>query len=233
MKTIGILGGMSWESTALYYRRINEAVRARLGGLHSARIALVSVDFATIEPLQAAGDWALAGERLAADAQRVEAAGADVLVLATNTMHRCADAIAAAIDIPLLHLADATADAVRAAGVSRVGLLGTRYTMEQPFYRERLEAAGLTVDVPPADERAELDRIIFGELCQGVVRDDARAALQGMIAGLHAGGSGAIIAGCTEITMLVGPADVAVPLFDTTAIHADAAVATALSGAAA
>lgn len=233
MKTIGILGGMSWESTALYYRRINEAVRARLGGLHSARIALVSVDFATIEPLQAAGDWALAGERLAADAQRVEAAGADVLVLATNTMHRCADAIAAAIDIPLLHLADATADAVRAAGVSRVGLLGTRYTMEQPFYRERLEAAGLTVDVPPADERAELDRIIFGELCQGVVRDDARAALQGMIAGLHAGGSGGIIAGCTEITMLAGPADVAVPLFDTTAIHADAAVATALSGAAA
>lgn len=233
MKTIGILGGMSWESTALYYRRINEAVRARLGGLHSARIALVSVDFATIEPLQAAGDWALAGERLAADAQRVEAAGADVLVLATNTMHRCADAIAAAIDIPLLHLADATVDAVRAAGVSRVGLLGTRYTMEQPFYRERLEAAGLTVDVPPADERAELDRIIFEELCQGIVRDDARAALQDMIAGLHASGSAGIIAGCTEITMLVGPADVAVPLFDTTAIHADAAVATALSGAAA
>ena len=228
MKTIGILGGMSWESTALYYRRINEGVRRRLGGLHSARIVLVSVDFATIEPLQAAGDWDAAGERLAADARRVEAGGADFLLLATNTMHRCAHAIRAAIDIPLLHLADATADAVEAAGTARVGLLGTRYTMEQPFYRERLEQRGLVVDVPPEAERAELNRIIFDELCLGVVREESRAALARMIEGLRAGGAGGVIAGCTEITLLTGPGDGPLPLFDTTAIHADAAVARAL-----
>ncbi|MDZ7747457.1 MAG: aspartate/glutamate racemase family protein [Halofilum sp. (in: g-proteobacteria)] len=231
MKTIGILGGMSWESTALYYRRINEGVRARLGGLHSARIALVSVDFATIEPLQAGGDWTLAGERLAVEARRVEAAGAEMLLLATNTMHRCADAISAAVGIPLLHLADATADAIRAAGVTRVGLLGTRYTMEQPFYRERLEAAGITVDVPGADDRAELDRIIFEELCRGTVHAQSRRRVLRMIDALCTAGSAGIVAGCTEITLLVDAADVPVALFDTTAIHCDAAVAAALTGA--
>lgn len=228
MQTIGILGGMSWESSALYYRRINESVRARCGGLHSARIALVSVDFADIEPLQAAGDWERAGEVLAVEARRVEAAGADFLVLATNTMHRCADAIATAIDIPLLHVADATATAIRASGTGRIGLLGTRYTMEQPFYRERLEARGLAVDLPGAADRAELDRIIFDELCRGIVADGSRATLRRMFDDLGAAGSEGIVAGCTEITMLVDAADSPLPLFDTTAIHADAAVARAL-----
>ncbi|MFW5970439.1 MAG: aspartate/glutamate racemase family protein [Halofilum sp. (in: g-proteobacteria)] len=228
MQTIGILGGMSHESTAHYYRLINEGVRERLGGLHSARIVLVSVDFGNIEPLQAAGEWDAAGIVLAADARRIEAAGADFLLLATNTMHRCADAIAATIDIPLLHLADATADAVENAGIQRVGLLGTRYTMEQRFYRERLERRGLQVDVPDAADRAELNRIIFDELCQGVVRDDSRASLQRMIRDLGDAGATAVIAGCTEITLLVGAADSPLPLFDTTAIHADAAVARAL-----
>ncbi len=232
MKTIGILGGMSHESTAHYYRLINEGVRTRLGGLHSARIALISVDFATIEPLQAGDEWDAAGALLAADARRIEAAGADFLLLATNTMHRCADIIAAAIDIPLLHLADATAEAVEAAGVRRVALLGTRYTMEQPFYRERLERRGLQVDVPSSGDRGELNRIIFEELCQGTTRADSRATLQRMID--HAGGAGAeaVIAGCTEITMLVDAADSPLPLFDTTAIHAHAAVARALEDAA-
>lgn len=228
MKTIGILGGMSHESTAHYYRLINEGVRARKGGLHSARIVLLSVDFATIEPLQAAAEWDAAGALLAADARRIESAGADFLLLATNTMHRCADGIAAAIDIPLLHLADATADAVETAGVRRVGLLGTRYTMEQPFYRERLEQRGLQVDVPNAADRAELNRIIFEELCQGVIHADSRARLQGMIGDLGAAGATAVIAGCTEITLLVDAAHSPLPLFDTTAIHADAAVARAL-----
>jgi aspartate racemase len=233
VKTIGILGGMSHESTAHYYRLINEGVRARLGGLHSARIVMISVDFATIEPLQAAGDWDAAGALLAGDARRIEAAGADFLVLATNTMHRCADAITAAIDIPLLHLADATAAAIEAAGYRRVALLGTRYTMEQPFYRERLERRGLQVDVPGAADRAELNRIIFEELCQGVVRDDARVTLQRMIGDAGDAGATAVIAGCTEITMLVDAATSPLPLFDTTAIHADAAVAGALDDGAA
>ena len=228
MQTIGILGGMSWESTALYYQRINQAVRARRGGLHSARVALVSVDFADIEPLQAAGDWDGAGRVLAAEARRVEAAGADFLVLATNTMHRCADAIAAAIDIPLLHLADATAAAIRQAGTRRVGLLGTRYTMEQPFYRERLESRGLAVDVPGADDRAELNRIIFDELCLGIIADESRTKLRRMIGDLAAAGAEGVVAGCTEITLLVDAGDSPLPLFDTTAIHAEAAVARAL-----
>ncbi len=231
MKTIGILGGMSHESTAHYYRLINEGVRARLGGLHSARIALISVDFATIEPLQAADEWDAAAALLAADARRIEAAGADFLLLATNTMHRCADTISAAITIPLLHLADATAAAVESAGIRRVALLGTRYTMEHPFYRERLEQRGLQVDVPNAADRAELNRIIFEELCQGTIHPDSRATLQRMIGDLGEAGADAVIAGCTEITLLVDAADSPLPLFDTTAIHADAAVARALDDA--
>lgn len=233
MKTIGILGGMSHESTAHYYRLINEGVRTRLGGLHSARIVMLSVDFATIEPLQAADEWDAAGALLAADARRIERAGADFLLLATNTMHRCADAIAAAIDIPLLHLADATTGAIEEAGVERAGLLGTRYTMEQPFYRERLEARGLRVDVPAAADRAELNRIIFDELCQGVIRPDSRAMLQRMIRDLGSTGATAVIAACTEITMLIDAADSPLPLFDTTAIHAEAAVTRALDTTAA
>ncbi len=229
MKTIGILGGMSWESTAHYYRRINDGVKQRLGGLHSARIALVSVDFATIEPLQAAGEWDRAGELLAADAVRVQSAGADLLLLATNTMHRCAGAIERVIEIPLLHLADATAEALIARGHGRAGLLGTRYTMEQAFYRERLEAHGLDVLVPPAADRSELDRIIFDELCLGKLDERSRATLVRLMRDLQAAGADAVIAGCTEITMRVGASDSALPLFDTTAIHADAAIAAALA----
>lgn len=228
MKTIGILGGMSWQSTALYYRRINEGVQARLGGLHSGRILLASVDFADIEPLQAAGDWGEAGRRLASEARNLEAGGADFLLLATNTMHRCADAISDAIDIPFLHLADVTADSIHAQGIERVGLLGTCYTMEQPFYRERVEAQGIAVEVPNGEQRAELNRIIFEELCLGTVKEDSREALQAMIRSLADAGAQAVIAGCTEIAMLVDDNDSPLRLFDTTAIHCEAAVAHAL-----
>lgn len=231
MKTIGILGGMSWQSTAHYYRRINEGVQARLGGLHSARILLASVDFADIESLQAAGDWDGAGRRLAGHACALEQAGADFLLLATNTMHRCADDITGAIDIPFLHLADATAEAIVQRGIGRVGLLGTRYTMEQPFYRQRLEAHGIAVDVPNDGERAHLNRIIFEELCLGIVTDESRRALQRMIRSLSDGGALAVIAGCTEITMLIDQDNSPLPLFDTTAIHCDAAVERALEDA--
>jgi aspartate racemase len=231
MKTIGILGGMSWQSTAHYYRRINEGVQARLGGLHSARIVLASVDFADIEPLQAAGDWDGAGRQLAEHACALERAGADFLVLATNTMHRCADDITDAIEIPFLHLADATAEAIGQSAIGHVGLLGTRYTMEQPFYRERLEHHGIVVDVPNDDERARLNRIIFEELCLGSVTDESRRVLQRMIQSLSDAGAQAVIAGCTEITMLVQQDDSPLPLFDTTAIHCDAAVEFALADA--
>jgi len=230
MKTIGILGGMSWQSTAHYYRRINEGVQARLGGLHSAPILLASVDFAEIEPLQAAGDWQEAGRRLAARARALEGAGADFLLLATNTMHRCADDIVYAIDIPFLHLADATASAIVHRSMSRVGLLGTRYTMEQRFYRERLEHHGITVEVPGDDERAWLDRIIFEELCRGIVTEESRDSLQRMIHSLSSAGAQAAIAGCTEITMLIDADSSPLPLFDTTTIHCDAAVERALEG---
>ena len=228
MKTIGLLGGMSWESTALYYRRINERTRERLGGLHSARIAMISVDFAEIEALQAAGAWDAAGEALALDARRLEAAGADGIVLCTNTMHRVADAIEEATEIPLLHLADATAERVRAAGVRRIGLLGTRFTMEQAFYRSRLETHGLEVVVPPASERARLHEVIFGELCLGRVEPDSRREVAAMVDALTSAGAEGVIEGCTEITMLELGEAIDVPRFDTTAIHADAAVAWAL-----
>jgi len=230
VKTIGLLGGMSWESTALYYRHINEAVRERLGGLHSARIALVSVDFARIEALQRSNDWDRAGELLAADAQAVEAAGADLLLLCTNTMHRCADAVAGAIRIPFLHLADATADAILARGVTRAGLLGTRFTMEQAFYRERLEARGIEVIVPHAAEREAVHRIVFDELCLGRVSETSRARMLEIMDGLRERGAAGVIEGCTEIAMLVDARHTDIPLFDTTALHADAAVDAALAG---
>jgi len=229
MRTIGLLGGMSWESTALYYRRINEAVRDRLGGLHSARIAMISVDFAEIEAMQAAGAWDEAGEALAAEAQRLEAAGADGVVLCTNTMHRVADAIEAATRVPLLHLADATAARVRAAGVRRVGLLGTRFTMEQDFYRGRLEAHGLEVLVPNEAERERIHQVIFGELCLGRVEDGSRRAAAAMVEALAERGAEGVIEGCTEITLLDLGELTALPRFDTTAIHAEAAVDWALA----
>jgi aspartate racemase len=229
MKTIGLLGGMSWESTVPYYRQINEAVKTRLGGLHSARIVLYSVDFAEIERLQHDGDWDAAGAMLAEAAQALVRAGVDFIVLCTNTMHKVAPAIEAATNIPLLHIADSTAAAIRRAGLSCVGLLGTRFTMEQAFYRGRLaERHGIEVLVPEPDDRDRVHRVIYEELCLGRVDDASRAAYQDVMRRLVERGAQGIILGCTEISMLVGAQDASVPLFDTTAIHAAAAVEVAL-----
>jgi aspartate racemase len=231
VKTIGLIGGMSWESTVPYYRQINEAVKQRLGGLHSARLVLYSVDFHEIEQLQHAGDWDAAGAIMAAAARSLQAAGADFLVLCTNTMHKVADRIEAAVPLPLLHIADPTAAAIARAGHRTVGLLGTRFTMEQPFYRDRLvDRHGLRVIVPGAEDREAVHRIIYEELCLGIVTAPSRAVYQRVMAGLAAQGAQAIILGCTEISLLVTPADAQVPLFDTTAIHAQAAADAALAG---
>ncbi|MFD4908142.1 aspartate/glutamate racemase family protein [Kitasatospora purpeofusca] len=228
MKTIGLLGGMSWESTATYYRLLNELTRDRLGGLHSAKCVLYSVDFAEVERLQAAGEWETAGRLLAEAARAVEAAGAELLLICTNTMHKVADQVADAVSVPLLHLADATAEAVLAAGVTRVGLLGTAFTMEQDFYRDRLASHGLHVLVPDPAGRALVHRVIYEELCLGVVREESRAEYRRVIAGLVAEGAEGVILGCTEIELLVGPDDSPVPVFPTTRIHAEAAVTAAL-----
>lgn len=230
MKTIGLLGGMSWESTQSYYRLINEGVKARLGGLHSARLILFSVDFAEIEVLQQQGDWEAAGRLLASAAEAVQAAGADFLLIGTNTMHKVAPQIDDAIDIPLLHIADATAQALRHEGMHSVGLLGTRFTMEQAFYRERLERAGIRVLVPDQEERDEIHRIIYEELCQGEIRPDSRAVIQAVVDSLATRGAQAALLGCTEIGLLLKQSDTPVALFDTTEIHANAAVAAALGG---
>lgn len=228
MRVIGLIGGMSWESTAEYYRLLNEFTRDRLGGLHSARCVLYSVDFAEIEQLQVQGRWEEAGAILADAAHRLEKADADMLLICTNTMHKVADQVAAAVTIPLLHLAGATADAVRAAGVRTVGLLGTAFTMEQDFYRTRLESGGLDVRVPDADGRTLVHRIIYDELCLGVVRDESRKEYQRVIADLVTDGAEAIILGCTEIELLIGERDSPVPVFPTTRLHAEAAVNAAL-----
>ncbi|MGW3076212.1 MULTISPECIES: aspartate/glutamate racemase family protein [unclassified Kitasatospora] len=230
MRTVGLIGGMSWESTAEYYRLLNRLTRERLGGLHSARLVLYSVDFAQIERLQAAGRWEEAGEVLADAARSLEAAGADLLLICTNTMHKVADQVAAAVSVPLLHLADTTAAAVRAAGLRRVGLLGTAFTMEQDFYRGRLTAGGLDVLVPQADSRALVHRVIYEELCVGQVREESRAAYRRVIGDLVAGGAEGIVLGCTEIELLVRPEDSPVPVFPTTRLHAEAAVDAALAG---
>lgn len=220
---------MSWESTGLYYRWINEGVKARLGGLHSAKIALYSVDFQEIEVLQHRGDWDAAGGALAQAAQQIEAAGADFLVICTNTMHKVAPAIENAISIPLLHIADATADAIKASGYDSIGLLGTSFTMEQDFYRGRLvEGHGLNVLVPDETDRQIVHRIIFEELVLGQVNEASRNEYLRIIDALTAQGAEAIILGCTEITMLVQQKHTSVTLFDTTAIHAAAAVELAL-----
>ena len=232
--TIGLLGGMSWESTVPYYRTVNEVVKARLGGLHSAKVALLSVDFAEVERLQHAGDWAAAGELLAGAARSLEAAGADFVVVCTNTMHKVADAIEAAVGIPLLHIADPTAAAIRAAGLRTVGLLGTRFTMEQDFYVGRLEGRhGLAVLTPPAEDRTLVHRVIYDELVLGRTLEPSRAAFRRVIEDLVARGAEGVILGCTEISLLVGPQDACVPLFDTTAIHATAAAERAIEGRAA
>ena len=230
MRTLGLLGGMSWESTLPYYRCVNECVRERLGGLHSAKLVLYSVDFAEIERLQHAGDWTTAGHLLADAAQALERAGAEALVLCTNTMHRVLDTIEAAIRIPVVHIADATARRIRAEGLAKVGLLATRFTMEQDFYRGRLGRHGLTVLVPDAAERAEVHRIIYDELCRGVIRESSRVALRAVMAALVSRGAEGLILGCTEIGLLVGAEDTPVPVFDTTRIHAEAAVDWALDG---
>ncbi|MBK9702264.1 MAG: aspartate/glutamate racemase family protein [Betaproteobacteria bacterium] len=230
MKVIGLIGGMSWESTVPYYRQINETVRERLGGLHSARLVLYSVDFHDIERLQHAGDWQAAGALLAGAARAVQAAGASFLVLCTNTMHNVAPSIEAAVTIPLLHIADPTAAEIKRTGHSTVGVLGTRFTMEQAFYRDRLsERHGLRVVVPGPEDRETVHRIIYQELCLGVVTAESRGAYRRILAKLAAQGAQAIILGCTEISLLVTQQDSAVPLFDTTAIHARAAALEALA----
>ena len=229
MKTIGLIGGMSWESTIPYYRQINETIRERLGGLHSARVVLYSVDFHEIERLQHAGDWDAAGAILAEAARSLEAAGAAFLVLCTNTMHKVAAHIEAAVAIPLLHIADPTAAEIKRAGYSTVGLLGTRFTMEQAFYRDRLsEQYGLRVIVPESEDREAVHRIIYEELCLGVVKPESLNAYRNVMRSLSSQGAQAIILGCTEISLLVGQQDSDVPLFDTTAIHARMAAEEAL-----
>jgi aspartate racemase len=230
VRTIGLLGGMSWESSIEYERIINTEVRHALGGVHSASLLIRSYDFARIERLQAAGDWEAAGAVLAADARRLQDAGAELIVLCTNTMHRCADAIEAALDVPFLHLADATARAVLEAGLEQVALLGTRYTMEQDFYRARLEQHGLSVIVPDEPDRSLVHDVIYGELVQGVVSPASRSAYLDIIERLVDRGARGVIAGCTEIELLVGPDDVTVPYFPTTALHARAAARWALDG---
>jgi aspartate racemase len=230
MKRIGLLGGMSWESTIEYYRLVNELVAERLGGLHSADCLLRSVDFAEIEALQREGRWAEAGSRLAHEAQALEAAGAELLVLCTNTMHKVAAEIELAITIPFVHIADTTAEAVRAAGLARVGLLATGYTMEQDFYVGRLrDEHGLDVLVPGAADRRIVHDVIYDELCVGVVRDASRDEYRRIMAALAADGAEGILLGCTEIDLLVGPDDSPVPVFDTTRLHAERAVTLALA----
>jgi aspartate racemase len=230
MKTLGLIGGMSWESTLPYYRIVNERVRERLGGLHSAKLVLHSVDFAQIEALQRADDWDAAGAILADAARGLRAAGAEALVLCTNTMHLVVPAIEAAVDIPLLHIADATAARIRAAGLDTVALLGTRFTMERDFYRARIEAAGIAVLTPEVVDRETLHRVIYDELCLGRIREESRAAYRAIIAGLVARGAQGAILGCTEIGLLIGEGDAPVPLFDTARIHAEAAADWALAG---
>ncbi|MDJ0769330.1 MAG: aspartate/glutamate racemase family protein [Ilumatobacter sp.] len=230
MRTIGLLGGMSWESSIEYERLINEGVRARLGGVHSAELVIRSYDFARIEAMQAAGEWDAAGDLLAADARRLQEAGAELVVLCTNTMHLLADRIEAAIDVEFLHLADATAAAVIADELRTVALLGTRYTMEHGFYRSRLEGHGLGVLVPDGADRTLVHDVIYDELVQGVVRDESKAAYLEVIGRLVDRGAEGVIAGCTEIELLVTAEDVSVRYYPTTRLHAEAAVAAALAG---
>jgi aspartate racemase len=230
LKIIGLIGGMSWESTVPYYRQINEVIKERLGGLHSAKVVLYSVDFHEIERLQHSGDWEAAGVLLADSARALESAGADFLVLCTNTMHKVAPAIEAAVRIPLFHIADPTAAEIKQAGFSTVGLLGTRFTMEQEFYKDRLkERHGLQVLVPNSRDREIIHRIVYEELCLGKIVDESRSEYRRVMADLIRQGAQAIILGCTEISLLVGQRDSAVPLFDTTSIHARMAAEWALA----
>ena len=225
MKTIGVIGGMSWESSAEYYRLLNRYAKARLGGHHNARSVMVNVDFAPVEANQRAGDWHALGVQMADAARQLERGGADIVLLATNTMHRVHEAIEAAITVPFLHIADPTGEALRAAGIGRVGLLGTRYTMEQTFYAGRLrERFGLDTLIPGDDGRAHVHRIIYDELCHGIIEPSSRAIYQDVIEDLKARGAQAVILGCTEIALLIRQEDSVLPVFDTTALHAKHAV---------
>ncbi len=228
MKTIGLLGGMSWESTQTYYRLINEGVKDRLGGLHSAKLVLFSVDFAEIEALQHKGDWAETARILSRAALSLQNAGADFLVIGTNTMHKVAPEIEQAIRMPLLHIADATGKVLKQDGITRVGLLGTRFTMEQAFYRDRLEAAGIEVLTPDDTQRDTVHRVIYEELCRGEINPQSREAYLDIVTSLSERGAQAVILGCTEIGLLIQQADTPVALYDTTAIHAVQAVEKAL-----
>ncbi len=228
MKTIGLIGGMSWESTAHYYRILNEETARRLGGLHSAPILLHSVDFAPVAARQAAGEWEEAGRQLNSIALGLEAAGAGLIGLCTNTMHHVADAVTANLGVPFVHIADPTADSLAADGIARVGLLGTIFTMEMPFYRQRLSARGFDVLIPEVD-RTNLNGIIYDELCRGIVRDESRRVYVDAIARLAARGAEAVILGCTEIGMLIDDAVSPLPTYDTTDLHARALVARALA----
>jgi aspartate racemase len=229
MKTIGLIGGMSWESTALYYRLLNHGIACRLGGFHSARLILFSVDFHEIELFQQTGGWDQAAAHLSDAAQALERAGAQFLVLCTNTMHKVADGITAGVGIPLIHIGDATAAAIKRLGLSRVGLLGTRFTMDEGFYRSRLEAQGLSVVLPSEQDRKLVNRVIYDELCRGSVLDQSRDQYRRIIEDMEKSGAEGIILGCTEIGMLISADDSPVPTFDTTQIHAEAAVDYALS----
>ena len=232
MKIIGLIGGMSWESSAVYYRLINEAVTQRLGGLHSAEMLLWSVDFEPHEQMQRAGDWDAAGAPLVEIARRLEGAGAEVLILCTNTMHKVAPAIEAAVEVPFLHIADATGEAIRREGMGRVGLLGTAFTMEQDFYRGRLaERHGVEVLIPEAADRRIVHDVIYDELCRGRIEDASRAEYVRIIGQMQRDGAEGVILGCTEIPMLIRPEDSPIPVFDTTDIHAQKAVQYALDGA--
>lgn len=229
MQTIGLIGGMSWESTIPYYRQINEAIKERLGGLHSAKIILYSVNFQEIEQLQHQGKWDEAGKILADTALLLQQAGADFLVLCTNTMHKVAPAIESTTQIPLLHIADPTAQAIKQAGYKRVALLGTRFTMEQDFYRGRLSHKhGIEVLVPGTEDRSQVHQIIYDELCLGILKESSRQTYREVIQRLASQGAEAVILGCTEISLLIGAKDSPLPLFDTTAIHASAVAKQAL-----
>ncbi|WP_147820572.1 aspartate/glutamate racemase family protein [Salidesulfovibrio onnuriiensis] len=228
MKTIGLLGGMSWESTVTYYQLVNRGVGERLGGWHCAEIAMFSVDFNEYVDCMRAGQWDRIGEKLSDGARRVEAAGADLLLICTNTMHKMADVVAGSVNIPLIHIGDATAEAVKADGLSSVGLLGTAFTMEDGFLRDRLAGHGIETLVPEKEDRDRVHAIIFDELVKGVITDESRAEYLRIINDLRRRGAQGVVLGCTEIGLLVGPDDTDLPLFDTAVIHAGAAVEAAL-----
>lgn len=225
MKTIGLIGGMSWESSQEYYRIINETARERLGGLHSARSLMFSFDFAEIEELQAAGEWDEATRRMVAAAQSLEKGGADFLLICTNTMHKMAREVQDGVAIPLLHIADATGQAIKVQGLTKIALLGTKYTMEQDFYKGRLQSEfGLEVIVPDEADRQTIHSVIYDELCRGIVKDESKQKYQQVIERLKTQGAEGVILGCTEITLLIQQSDTDLPVFDTTRIHAEAAV---------